>query len=64
MKKSRKEKSFWGIAKNIDIFGRNISFTHEGDDTIKSPIGTIFTFLFMLGMLIKVLIDFQNVWSG
>jgi hypothetical protein len=38
--------------------------TLQGDDTVKSPIGTIFSILFMLGMLIKVLIDFQNVWSG
>jgi hypothetical protein len=42
----------------MDIFGKSISLTFKGDDTIKTSVGTIFSALFIFGMIIKVLLDF------
>lgn len=59
-----RSKGLWSAAKNIDIFGKGISLTFKGDDTIKTSVGTIFSALFIIGMFIKVLLDFQTVWEG
>jgi hypothetical protein len=65
MKNSSKLRSnFWSAAKFFDIFGRRISLTIKGEPKIKTSVGTIFSLLFMIGMMIKILFDFRTVWEG
>ena len=46
------------------MFGGRISLNFKGQTKIKTTIGTITSALFIIGMTIKVLLDFQAVWEG
>ena len=57
--------SIWTRAHNkfkrIDLFGRNVGFTYEYNETFKTLEGAILTILILMAMLAVSLIYFFNV---
>ena len=50
--------------KMIDLFGKSVSLTYKGRETYKTVIGSIFTLIYILVLLGKIIYDMTDVWSG